>query len=234
MALGFGPKFVTTGLVAYYDAANIRSYPGTGTVITDLTRNKINGTLSNVTYSTSGIGSLNFNGSTSYINYATSSNLTLGTNDFTIDMWFNTTARTQTYPTLLHNEVGSTWTTNSWQINDRHNNNATKATLWVYNHSSATALLVSSTAIQNGVWYNLIISRVGTSFSMYINGNLDVTATSSASIDGGVSKTYGLSSSVAGGQYNGLVPLVKIYNNKGLTAAEVSQNFNATRNRFGV
>ena len=36
------------------------------------------------------------------------------------------------------------------------------------------------------------------------------------------------------GWFNGKIPLIRIYKGKGFTAAEVRQNFNATRTRFGV
>jgi hypothetical protein len=47
MAYNFSPKIITDGLVLYLDAANTRSYPGSGTVWTDLSRVGNNGTLTN-------------------------------------------------------------------------------------------------------------------------------------------------------------------------------------------
>jgi hypothetical protein len=38
MAFNYSPKIVTDGLVLYLDAANPRSYPGTGTTWYDLSR----------------------------------------------------------------------------------------------------------------------------------------------------------------------------------------------------
>jgi hypothetical protein len=43
MAFNYSPKIVTNGLVFYVDAANTRSYPGSGTVWTDLSRGGNNG-----------------------------------------------------------------------------------------------------------------------------------------------------------------------------------------------
>ena len=37
-----GPNIVTDGLVFYVDAANQKSYPGTGTTVNDLTSNQNN------------------------------------------------------------------------------------------------------------------------------------------------------------------------------------------------
>ena len=46
----WGPNFVTDGLVLCLDAANTRSYSGSGTVWTDLMGNG-NGAITNATYS---------------------------------------------------------------------------------------------------------------------------------------------------------------------------------------
>jgi hypothetical protein len=47
MAFNFSPKIVTNGLVLYLDAANTRSYSGSGTAWNDLTVNGNNGVLTN-------------------------------------------------------------------------------------------------------------------------------------------------------------------------------------------
>jgi hypothetical protein len=47
MSQNYGPKIVTDGLVICLDAANPKSYPGTGTTWFDLTKNNYNFTLSN-------------------------------------------------------------------------------------------------------------------------------------------------------------------------------------------
>ena len=47
MALNYGPSIVTDGLQVLLDAADINSYPGTGTTWTDLSGNGNNGTLTN-------------------------------------------------------------------------------------------------------------------------------------------------------------------------------------------
>ena len=47
MAFRYSPKIVTDGLVLSVDAANKKSYPGSGTTWYDLSGNAINGTLTN-------------------------------------------------------------------------------------------------------------------------------------------------------------------------------------------
>lgn len=66
MGISYSPKIVTDGLVLCLDPANARSYPGTGTTWTDLTRNN-NLTLTNSpTFSSDNRGVFSFDGSDDY------------------------------------------------------------------------------------------------------------------------------------------------------------------------
>ena len=72
MATSYAPNIVTDGLVACWDAAGKRSYPGTGTTWYDLAGG-YNGTLENgddgsLTFDPAKGGSLNFDGTDDYIN----------------------------------------------------------------------------------------------------------------------------------------------------------------------
>jgi len=63
-----GPNIVTSGLVLQLDAANTKSYPGSGTTWTDLSGNGNNGTLTNSpTFSSANGGIFTFNGTNQFI-----------------------------------------------------------------------------------------------------------------------------------------------------------------------
>jgi hypothetical protein len=167
-----------------------------------------------------------------YVNIPASTNLTFGTGDFTMEVWCKTRAKTMLYPALL--SVNLAWASNVWVLIDRHNTAApTKFTFHVFN--IASPMLTSITAPSNGVWYNVVITRIGTLFSMYVNGVLESTTTSSASIDGGVSNSINLGRQSASDStnYDGNISLARIYKNKGLTSTEVFQNYNAIKSRYG-
>ena len=67
MAFSFSPKVVTDGLVLALDAANPRSYPGSGTSWRDLTANNYIGSLINgPTFSSANGGALVFDGVDDY------------------------------------------------------------------------------------------------------------------------------------------------------------------------
>ena len=222
---------ITKGVARYTSAFTSPPIPST---CTDLTKNKNVGTLTNgVDYNFSNGGSLVFDGVNDYVNIPASTNLTFGTGDFTMEVWCKTRAKTMLYPALL--SVNLAWASNVWVLIDRHNSTApTKFTFHVYNIGSP--LLTSVTATSNGVWYNVVITRIGTLFSMYINGVLESTATSSASIDGGVSNSINLGREFTSDStyYDGNIPRARIYKGKGLTSGEVYNNFVANRGRFGV
>ena len=76
MAFSYSPKIVTDGLVLYLDAANNRSYPGSGTTWTDLSRGGNNGTLTNgPTFNGANGGSIVFDGTNDFIDCGNASNL---------------------------------------------------------------------------------------------------------------------------------------------------------------
>ena len=94
--------------------------------------------------------------------------------------------------------------------------------------------LVSYT-FTSGNWYNIVVTFDGTTVIRYING-VQVASTGgyfdSSIIYSSSNFRIGLSST---GIYptKGKIPIVKIYN-RALSVAEVKQNFNATRGRFGL
>ena len=68
MSFHFSPKIVTNGLLLHLDAANIKSYHGSGTSWYDLSGTGIYGTLIDTpAYSTDGVGSFVFNGTSNYV-----------------------------------------------------------------------------------------------------------------------------------------------------------------------
>jgi hypothetical protein len=63
MSLGHGSSIVRSGLLVHLDAANVKSYPGSGTTWSDLSGNGVDGTLINgPAYDSSNKGGLVFDG----------------------------------------------------------------------------------------------------------------------------------------------------------------------------
>jgi hypothetical protein len=102
--------------------------------------------------------------------------------------------------------------------------------------SGARSSYVSTTETISG-WTHIVCNWNGSDYIFTINGNQKTTTA------GGVSReiinsintiTIGLSSgSGITGTFSGNISTVRLYN-RALTAAEIQQNFNMTRSRFGI
>ena len=229
MGLSHSPKIVTDGLVLCLDAGNPKSYSGSGTTWTDLSGNGNTGTLTNgPTYSSTNGGSLVFDGSNDYVSSPASSSLGKSIN-YTTSAW------------VKYSDVGYT----SWMtIFDSVDYGVGGGyMMWLSSDSPATGKLLSSydngwqygtVRIPPNIWANVCISKNNNALSFYVNGLFDVTRT--YNFNGSTSSTavdIGFSNRNPSYPFNGNIPQASIYN-RALTAAEVQQNFNALRGRYGI
>jgi hypothetical protein len=230
MGLYHSPRIITEGLVLCLDAANIKSYPGSGTAWTDLSGNGNNGTLVNgPTFSAANSGSIDFDGTNDYV----AGNLPPLISDYTIELWFKLDSlRSGESNTLL-----SLTSSNNHGFLGEIQSNRTIRFLHRYPYSSSAGgdNFFSISLINLG--QICCISWVRDSDQkIYINGSLDnqITATISA-FDSNLNQlTIGqLVQTSNARNINGSVYNLKIYN-RSLSVEEVTQNFNALRGRFGI
>ena len=93
----------------------------------------------------------------------------------------------------------------------------------------------STAGVVNNQWNNVVATWDGTNKRIYVNGVLRAT---SATLTGTVTQNTTGAAFIGiygGGGYpfNGRIAQTQIYN-RALTAAEIQQNFNATRSRYGI
>jgi hypothetical protein len=109
--LSGGPNVVMDGLVLYLDAGNRISYPGTGTVWSDISRGGNNGTLTNgPTFNSGNGGSIVFDGTNDYAILGNILNDVIAGNTpkYTFSVWIKFNALANNINYVLFNKVGDT------------------------------------------------------------------------------------------------------------------------------
>jgi hypothetical protein len=229
MALSHSPSLVTSGLTLCLDAANPKSYPGTGTTWTDLSGNGNNGTLVNgVGYNSGNLGSLSFDGVNDYVDCGNTTSLSAigGTTNITVSGWAYYTAYGgggQPYSVIT--VKGNPWT---WLLENPSNTFRFRITAG----GSDVNVADTSTHLLN-TWYNVVGTYDGSNMRIYVNGVLKNTVAQTGTLaTNAVTAKIG---TFQGTNYNltGRISNVSIYN-RALTASEIQQNFNALRGRFSI
>jgi hypothetical protein len=232
--LYFGSPIVTDGLVFAVDANNIVSYPKSGTAWYNLTGSNIGTFINGPTFNQDNGGSIRFDGTDDYVNVPTAANLDL-TSQGTISVWINPATITQgTFAGLVSKNSGGSANLQSYTLSWRQISNAFLAQICdgagTYNEIFAPLPTVAN------VWYNIVFTWNGSQLVLYNNGV--VIGTTTQTINNQVLATDltigGFTYKGAGGggePFNGKIANTKLYN-RGLTAAEIQQNYQAEQYRF--
>jgi len=195
-----------------------------GTTWTDLSGLGNNGTLTNgPTFSAANMGSIVFDGSDDYVDCGNASSLSITIGS--VCVWFKK-PHAGGYKGLVDKGRDNY---GAWSLNvDETSNKATFKARISGNNRQITA----SSDYGNNAWTYVCGVYDGTTLSIYQNGIISNSASYSGTIDtNSVSVRIGAAND--GLYFGGNVSNTKIYN-RALTSQEISQNFNATRSRFGI
>jgi len=232
MAFFRGPNMVTNGLVLALDAANTKSYPGSGTVWRDLSGSNISGSLINgPTFSNTNNGVIVFDGTNDYVDINNTYTFTSSSN-FSVQLWvyfLNHSDR----PTAAADIFGKGhFYANTWDI-------------WLYNthqisfetRGNTTGITdnLDTSALAINTWHNFAATYNNTAKSIYVNGNRVGTSTYPGPGDftNGFNVYIGSRQGDLSRSLRGRVAMTCLYN-RSLTASEVLQNYNATKSRFNL
>ncbi len=228
---------VTDGLVLNLDAGFTPSYPKSGSIWYDVGSSN-NGTLINgPTFNSGDGGSIVFDGIDDRTTFDTSTNFAFGNGNLTVEVWYQRINRFDPYPRIC--QFGSGWNNNQcWAFLDGHQVwGSTKFSVHIFaQNGNSSNLLTSNQTVSTNTWYHLVLTRNSNLWSLYVNSSIDTTATWSGQPDNGISNVYQL----AGAAYqnddfsNSKIAINRVYKGKSLTAAEVLQNYNAQKSRFGL
>ena len=244
MAFIHSPKIVTDGLVLALDAANVKSYSGSGTSWSDLTNNGYNALLYNgPTFDGGNGGSIVFDGTNDMAQISDVSALYwapgggIGYSTITIDMW------------VKSSDTSGRFYTKPWNGSGQYN-------IWIYpdkfyllagTAGTTTSDIGFARNLSNNTWTNIVCWANVTEMGYYINGSEHLgsqihgitgaaPSLGAANLPTGLMTLYPYGDGWAGNtafSIAGNLANCKFYN-RVLSPQEVLQNFNATRSRFGV
>ena len=212
MATNYSPKIVTDELVLCLDAANPKSYPGTGTTWFDLSGNNNNGTLSAETIGTTSSGVMTFNGVNTTISIPSPN---LATSNCTV---MGVAKRTVTGGRLISGGANN-WLLGHWSSSSRVCYQLGWITASTGPNDSAYHIYASTANI------------AGDDYRFY-DSNVEYTTIptgGSAGPNGFTLGRYYAGTEFGTGEITQLLAYSRI-----LSSEEMTQNFNALRGRYGI
>ena len=235
MATRYSPAIVTSGLVLALDAANRKSYPGSGTTWSDLSGNG-NDVYASTTISLAQFGTavaFNFDAVGKYFTrgpfYGSSNFTNSPATDATLEAWiYPATSELSAGDrgTIILN-VGTSGLYMSWNKSNQKLSNYWYSHPTEGYHENADA----SNRLTWNHWCSVWNNTDGKLYQ-YTNGVKSASDGSSVGNSaGGTSLNIGQESSDR--QFAGGIAIIRMYNAP-LTSVQVLQNYNATKSRFGL
>ena len=221
-----GLPAATGGTITYLNGYTIHTFTTSGTFApylwNDVSGNGNNGTLVNGvgfnSYENGGF--LTFDGTDDYVFVNSTSDLSPSTGDFTYSSWINPNSYS-TYAGFLVVE-----NTNGLWIGKNGSN-------MVLRGYSVADYLQYSTLPTLNQWTNVVITRSGTLVTLYYNNSAVATATTNTSFTQG-NIYIGNDGAASSANLNGKIANTLFYKSKALSQAEITQNYNAQKARFGL
>jgi hypothetical protein len=225
---------VLSNLVLYYDPSNLSSYSGSGTTINDLSGNGLNGTMSNISFTSP---YFSYNGSSSQVSVDDNSLLEPGSGDWTMEVWVNQSVSGNDVVLGKFDPGGLT-------VDVSYSIRTTVTTYYAQMGSgsgSGSALFVNSTNYVGTIdsWSQIVyVFKNGATKTLQTFAN----GSSVGTVNHSLSSILNNSSNLYIGSYNdgeypqwfeGKVGVVRLYSSA-LTSSEVLQNYNADKAKYGL
>jgi len=220
-------NIVRNGLVLALDAADRKSYPGTGTTWFDRSGrgNHVTATNSPV-WNSAGYWA---NTSTSYFTGTGNTSIPTGNSNYTMICWVRQRVADGWGGASGFMSIGGFGTLS--QSNALRTDASTVGYMYHYWWNNDLNLNNNNAGLALGVWFMLVATFDGTTRAIWLNGILRASDTPTG--HNVTSTTIQISKTVGNEYQNGDVAAAYIYN-RGLTATEIQQNFTVQRRRFGL
>jgi hypothetical protein len=216
-------SYAATNLQLYLDAGIAFSYPGSGTIWTDLSENGRNGTLTNgPTYSSADGGSIVFDGTDDFVQCSGSVTATSAT----FIAWIRRNGSQGTYDGIVSSR-GTSVTGMQFYSSDQLG--------YIWNNAVNTYTWNSGLIVPDLTWCMVAVSVTSTAATAYLCQSSGITSAINT-----VSHTSTTLDDIKIGQeefgarcFSGNIAIAQLYNTA-LSAEQVAQNFRADRARFGL
>ena len=234
MAFRYSPNIVTDGLVFAVDAANKKSYPGSGTTWKDLSGYGNDGTLVNgPTFDSGNGGSIVFDGTDDYVNCGNQSNLN-NTLNISACAWVYPISNQVNNVNNIINRYFNSTSHNGWQLNFYESETTSDLSFGFGGRENNTLFIMVSSEYSYSYnnWYFVCGTKQGDTWNIYVNGLLQ----NSQNVGDG-SIVFGNNTMYLGGfphfdyYTNNKISYTHIYN-RALSDTEITQNYNALKSRF--
>jgi len=239
MAVNTRNSIVTNGLVLYLDAANRISYISGSTTWNDMSGFNNNGTLVNgPTFNNGDGGSIVFDGVDDRASIPSNSNLNfLGTLPYSIEVWGNLEATGSGARMMVSRENSIGVGRDGYNILLTNMNSSTIsffAERFASNLQSGVGISLATSSVLNR-WAHYVATYDGQFYRLFFNGVLVATSSLITSSITNTISTVSIANRGTGlGNFiNMKMAIVRIYNIS-LSGNQVSQNYNATKARFGL
>lgn len=226
------PSIKTSNLVLWYDPSISASYSGSGSTINNLASTSLSGTMSNITHTSP---YFSYNGSSSQISVADNALLEPGSGNWTTEAWVylaNTGVGTKTILGKFDPGGGSQDVSYSMRISGANAFAQLGDGAGNYVNSTSYTLSQNTWTHVVHVWKNGATKTLET----FING------TSIGTVNHALSSILNTSANLYIGSYNngeyaqwmnGRIGVTRLYS-AALTSAEVLQNYNADKSKYGL
>jgi hypothetical protein len=175
----------------------------------------------------------NFNGSSALFITGSGNNLSMGSDDFSVDAWINTTAGTQQFIFTFGYEFGG----NQSEVAMYVNGTTHKAGFFVRDAAGTSVTSNSTTTVNDGAWHHVTGSRQATTVLIYVDGVLEdsqgnaslgsVNTDCNTAFIGGQNSTAQCPTTAGESFFTGLIDEVELFKGRALSQPEVQALFNA-------
>jgi hypothetical protein len=235
MSYYHGPKISTNGLLIFLDAANPKCYPGSGTTLNNLVNDGYTSSFATASMisTTWSNNELKFDGSNDTVRFALKSTefFPYVTSSITLEAWVKTPSMGPAQT------VGGIWAL-SYGGNVYINPDGSITTYFTnmgfpasgYGYCFSTGINIFS-----GAWRHICLTNNGFKSTLFIDGRFN----NSADVFWSGMMLYdndfllGRNLNDAPYYYSGSISIARVYN-RALTPNEVAENYNASKNRFGL